>query len=222
VAQPRPKAEAGERKVTKQEVDADIDREAREKQARLQNMQRLKPILAEEDRRQAYQRRLRQIDEELKSAEEERPRFRAELQRLLAAQGDRAAPAIRALCERSGVNVLPEIEQASNRLVQNHGKRMRRTELINLYRDSGLREARILYDLADAESKDIGSRNGPRNEDDALIHASRQLLALPPGPPRAHQNPLAVMPKPAPTSVTPSWAAQVRARAGQIRGRKAP
>lgn len=115
---------------------------------------------------------------------EARADFIKELRAILKAQGDRSASAISDLCKRSGRDLNPEMKSSLSRIAT-----LSRTTVISLdgkvmmYRVAGLPEASILDELAKSEATSIGSRNGPRNNQDALVRAARRLITLPVRPP---------------------------------------
>lgn len=102
--------------------------------------------------------------------------FRRELRNLMARLGPEAGPAILVLCKREGQAVTP----ATRAALEEAAARLDRVGRVKLSRTRGLSEAVILQDLLAEEGRRIGSRNGPRNQNDAILNAAKFLLSVPP------------------------------------------
>ena len=87
-----------------------------------------------------------------------------------------AAPDIKALRDRFGVDSIPEIIVPANRDLTGVAARLTMSERIRRMRQWGLPEAMILDDVFEQERQEIRSRGGPRTEDEALVFAARILL----------------------------------------------
>jgi hypothetical protein len=162
---------------------ADIRREAGRKKAEQARLEALKlrapQIVRRELQQQAAERFFRARD----AADADRAAFRAELLTVLQAQGDRAAPRIRAQCDRYGRDVLPEVRDRAS-LALKKIPRADRVAQIEVSRRYGLPEALILEMLAQQEARNIVARNGPRDRDEALVRSARLLVAVPPTRPQ--------------------------------------
>lgn len=130
----------------------------------------------------AAQARDRQRGLEVQVEAGRRETFRGELRAVLQRFGGSSAPQVRELVRRNMIDPSPDVEQA---IAQDLSRRGRGYELdralrINLLRSYGLSEAAILSDLAVLELRGRASRSGARGEDQALVRAAWQLLAVRP------------------------------------------
>jgi hypothetical protein len=190
-AAPQP---AEPKQVTAAEVWDDIRRQSEQKKAEFNRLQGMKQGLLEEDRREAEQRSIERIRQAAFQADAERARYRADLQRVLTRWGDDAAPEIKRLTERYMYDTQPEIEDGARDLLNRVSGKYRRQDRLNILRMAGMPEPRVLDYLTRLELKNLYGRNGPRNDDDALIRAARTLLASPLPPPRPAPKPPATVP----------------------------
>jgi hypothetical protein len=184
------------RRITKEEYDAVIQDVARQKKKEEQHNVMMRGEWDKLARRQAQQKRDERIAEAIRANDEDRPKFRAELQQILESKGNMAGNDIRKLCDRYGLGTLPEIEEFMKRSVNGRGEKLRRADRIRLLRYCGLPESMVLGDLANSEVLNIGARGGPRNQAETWVRAARQLLKLPLIVSRDKPNPFAAPPPP--------------------------
>ena len=170
----------------------------------------MKPIWLEQDRREAEARLKMQLNEAMRQADEDRPKFQAELKRILLLQkpANKAGPEIMQLCERYGRDTMIEIEEVVRKALNGPAapaSSRPRNERVNHLRILGLPESRILDYLANIQAKNISTRNGPRDHDEALVRAAKQLLTipLPPPPQEQPQQPAPARPQPS-TAIAPT------------------
>ncbi|HEV3121278.1 MAG TPA: hypothetical protein VGY53_05225, partial [Isosphaeraceae bacterium] len=171
-------------KVTAEDVWNDILREADRAKAERAKLDGMKPIWLEEDRREAERRQNDLVTQAINKAEADRPRFRADLQRVLARFGDRSAPEIDRLMDRYDMEPPKAIEEYARNLVKQMAGRTSRQQHVDLLRMAGLPETRVLDYLCQWEKRNLHARNGPRNEDEVLVRAARLLISVPVPPPR--------------------------------------
>jgi hypothetical protein len=126
---------------------------------------------------------------------EERPKFHEELKRLIREQGRAAGPDIKATRDRFGVDTLPEIMMPAARDLLDVGPRLGTGQKIRRMRQWGLPETMIIDDLYEKQLRNIGARDGARDEDEAWVFAAWTLLYYPPGVPRANPQPAAAPPR---------------------------
>jgi hypothetical protein len=168
--------------ASREEILRDIQREADEKGARRDEIERIKP-----------QAGAMLFSELLAKVQEERMPFRNELRQLLAQWGDSAGRAIDELCDNYGREPLPEVRRAYSRARRTSSTRMSRQATVDLLRSIGLPEPAILDYLAHDLHKHINTRGGPRDEDEVRVRAARLLLSLPlPTSRRPSAEPVAV------------------------------
>ena len=115
----------------------------------------------------------------IKAIEEDRAGFRDELRQLLSTLGEGAGPRIWELAESRYAEPPPGSEQAIAKELRRHGLKLSRSGRIALFRSHGLPEPIILSELVRDQLKAIAARNGPRDRNEAIIRAARQLLAAP-------------------------------------------
>lgn len=109
--------------------------------------------------------------------EDERTEFRRALHQIVKAGDPEAGRQIDQLCNQFGRNYGDELRQrVTAALIRTRGKRLARDDEIGLLRAHGVPEPGILDFLANGLKNSIGSRNGPRNPDEVLVWAARQLL----------------------------------------------
>jgi hypothetical protein len=207
---------------TKEQVWGDIERQAAQQKEDRQRLEKMKPIWLEQDRLEAQRRLQMQIAEALKQADEDRPRFLAELKRLLDQRGNRSYTEIEDLCLRYGRDTMAQIDEKVHQVLASTAARLGRNQRVNLLRYYGLPETRILDYLYNAESKNITKRNGPRNQEEALMRAARQLLAVPlPPPPQAQPRaPAQQYPKPSASAGAPAPISKAASQSGSAQVRR--
>jgi hypothetical protein len=169
----RPRALAA---LTK-EVLAAIGTEAKRVRAERARLDEIKAREPEEDRRRARMLRAQKLERARREADASRGPFLEDLVQILERSHGRAATGIQLLIEDN----LVEIDQAvsdrlATALTRNAG-RLDRNKRIALFRSHGIPESLILEYLWKQQIKMIPARNGPRDEADALVRASQQLLA---------------------------------------------
>ncbi|MEO6810993.1 MAG: hypothetical protein ABI353_17925 [Isosphaeraceae bacterium] len=156
----------------------DIQRESRRKQAEIDKLNQLKreaPVRARlEERRRDFER-LRQARTQV---EADRLEFQGELRTLLKQFGSRSAPFIQKLSDRYGRSTQPEFTTAAAKAMSELAV-SDRLGRIRVGRLAGLPEPSILDILIQYEIRQMASRNGPRNINDALIRAAKVSLAVP-------------------------------------------
>jgi len=191
---PQPKAEP--HKITKEEVEADIRREAAQKAAELRKFQQAKPP-----------RRIDQIEASRRVAQQNRGPFHSDLRKILKLAGKAAGPQIESLCDQYGRTALPEIRDAvGTTLLRTHG-RLGRQSKIEMMRRLGLPEPNILEFLANDVHSTMHTPSGPRDPDEVWVFAARILLAFPVNPPRtaaSRSKNVSEASKPAHRAVAPS------------------
>ncbi|MBX6315069.1 MAG: hypothetical protein IRY99_19465, partial [Isosphaeraceae bacterium] len=171
-------AEAEPARPDTRQIWEDIQREALRREDERKDLEDLKRTQPLREARQLRAHAAERIAKARREALAERIAFRKELTQILRRLGSRAAPKIRELGQRYTRSTIPEIE---DRVAKAYGKLPQNDYLgrIAAARHYGLPEIRILDDLARVQTLNIVARNGPRNEDDALIRAARMLLAIP-------------------------------------------
>jgi hypothetical protein len=124
---------------------------------------------------------IEQQDEEARRQEREqqRGRFRAELQALLQGPDREAGRAIWDLALSAGVEPPADVQQAIARELNRKGPKLDRRGRIAVFRARGMTESEILARLVREQLRMIPSRKGPRDANDAIVRAARQLLASP-------------------------------------------
>lgn len=171
--------------ATKEEVWDAIDREARAKHAEIQAAADRQQQGVKVDREEARLKAVEQGRVLRELIELERQAFRAKLQQLVASQGDRAGPAIRALADQVHREIPPEIHQAVDRELKRWAGKLNRRAELEMMRSLGLPENELLADLVLVERKNRVARSGPRSENEVWLRAARWLLAYPPSNRRA-------------------------------------
>jgi len=157
---PRPSAE---------EVDREIQREAAEREAEMEEMKRLKPEA----------RRLQELEAPVR-AHDQRIAFRKELYQILKAGGNDAGPRIDALCDQYGREVPTDQRTAVTKRLRHASDRSTRQDRVALLRAYDVPEPAILDDLARYWDKRIrNARGGVRDHEEVRVKAAWQLLSFP-------------------------------------------
>ncbi|WZO99666.1 hypothetical protein EP7_001277 [Isosphaeraceae bacterium EP7] len=179
VAEVKPAAEPP--KLTRDQVLKDIQRESTERKAEIRAIEAIKPKLAERDKQQSLERRKVEVAEARKRADAQRPRFRAELRRVLAGRGDALGTQVSELRERSLLPVQPEIEDAVAKAFKGSARKTKftRNGRIEFMRSKGMSEPDILGILAYDEGMKISQRGSARDLREVWVRAAKQLLAVP-------------------------------------------
>jgi hypothetical protein len=147
----------------------------------------LESLKAEAAEKKAEIRQLRDVKEHARDAmaalamertEQERVVFRRELSDLLKAGGKTAATQIDELCDKYGRNYSSELREKLRDVLKRTNGRMDRNAKVRLLRLYGVPEAGILDFLANDLHRYINSRNGPRDPNDVLVSAAKQLLTI--------------------------------------------
>lgn len=156
----------------------DIQREARRKQAEIAEMNELKREVPERMRREERRQDLERLRQARSRVEADRREFQAELRTILKQFGNRSAPFIQKLSDRYGRSTQPEFTDAATKAMSElaAGDRLGRVRAGRL---AGLPEPAIIDMLIQYEIRQMASRNGPRNINDALIRAAKVSLAIP-------------------------------------------
>jgi hypothetical protein len=161
----------------------DIQREARRKQAAINEMNELKQEAPERLRQEERRRDFERLRQARTQVEADRLEFQAELRTILKQFGNRSAPLIQKLSDRYGRSTQPEIADAAAKALSELSVNDR-VGRVRAGRRAGLPEPSILDLLIKYEILQMASRNGPRNINDALIRAAKVSLAIPlPAPP---------------------------------------
>ncbi len=175
-----------EPEVIAEQIEQEFQREAQQKAAERQELEAVK-----------LEAKIREIQEAVDRAEEQRVPFRNDLRVILKSEpSDRASLLIEDLCVRYGRDTVPQISQTVGRMRQRMSGRYGHQEMMELMRNYGLPEPLILDYLAqDIRKKSMHARGGPRNEREVLVRAARLLLkysvaqARSDSPPRAGAGP---------------------------------
>ncbi|MBV8677067.1 MAG: hypothetical protein JO355_07850 [Planctomycetaceae bacterium] len=192
---PEPEPPRAEPEPTKEEILAQIRREAAQKEADRRELEARKP-----------EGRWLELVEVIKKTNAERATFHQELRQTLKDQGNRAGPAIEDLCNQYGRNTLPEIQGAVKRMLKRSAAGLTLPAKVEMMRYLGLPEPMILDYIAWGLHPALNARGGPRDENGVRVRAARALLAMPlasaPGTPsmawvfRPGSQPVAAGPKP--------------------------
>jgi hypothetical protein len=170
---------------SREEVMEDARREADRIEAERQRLEEIKPQLQTWGLIEAYRK-----------AQRQRAEFHDDLRQLLTVRGEAAGRDILSLCENYGRTTRPEIERAVNRALRTSHARLGRRSKVEMMRDFGWPEPRILDYLVDELDWMVNSRNGPRDANALRVRAARLLLTMPVKPPSR--------PSSGPASATPS------------------
>lgn len=170
---------------TQQALAAIRDEAEKAQQARTE-MARLRAALpAIEARQQAEARRI---------AEAQRSEFHRQLQTLVRSKDAGTARDIWALVVRADIPPDPAVEQAIRNDLEKRGPGLDRAKRISLFRRHGLPEPLILAELIREQRLLMPSRKGPRTVEEAILRATRQLLAEPPRSAESARTAAAAMP----------------------------
>jgi hypothetical protein len=157
-------------KMSKADVEADIEREAAEKRAER------RPIAPEDPKS-----RLEELADAITRAHQQRVVFHAELDRLVTSgpqQGTGAA--IERLCAQYGRNPPAAIRKFVTHEVATSTVRMTTRDRVEMMRRFGIPEPSILDFLCQqVERRTLNARGGPKTQDDVRVRAAKQLLAIP-------------------------------------------
>ena len=170
---PAPKAEPAQPKVTKEQVEADIKREAAKKEQELREMEKIKPP-----------RRIDQIEESRREAQQKRAPFHADLRKLIKLSGKAAGPQIEALCDQYGRSSPQEIRDAVTKTLKRTHGGLSRQARVEMMRRLGLPEPNILEYFANDVYTTMNTPSGPKDPDEVWVYAARLLLAYPVNTPR--------------------------------------
>ena len=172
-------AAAGGDEPSKDEILRDIQREADEKNAQREDLEKLKP------RAQAIL-----AAEALAKVHDDRLPFHNDLRQLLKERGNGAGPEIDQLCDQYGRDTPQEVRALYNRALRRAPARMSRQDMVAMMRSIGLPEPVILDYISHGLHKTLNTRGGPRDEDEVRVRAARFLLSIPlPGAPKAGAKP---------------------------------
>ncbi len=163
---------------SKQEIIADINREARKKATQIEQNEKLKESQTASEKKSAELVRVEKLRESIANAHSSRIKFAGELKLLLSRKNSRLADRIRGLVNRYGKSVDPDV-MALARKVHDDSRRMTTAQFVDELRDVGFPETLILDVLLDQEVTNIPARGGPRDEDEALVLAARRLIRIP-------------------------------------------
>jgi len=164
--------------VSREQALEEIRREAEQREAEIERLEGLQPIA-----------RKLQIAESSRRVQANRIPFHAALREALKVPEPKTAEAVASVCDTFGRSVPEEIRQRVNRLLKTSHATMSRNAKIDVMRSWGLPETIILDFLAHDLERMLGTRGGPRNEDEVLVWAARVLLTIPPKRQAATQKP---------------------------------
>lgn len=156
--------------VSRDDILRDIQREADEKTANFENLERLKP------RAQALL-----AVETVERINGQRIPFRNDLRQLLKERGVRAGKEIDSLCDQYGRDTPQEIKSSFYRALMRIPTRMSRPEKVEMMRMYGIPEPTILDTIARDLHKTMNTRGGPRDEEEVRVRAAWFLLNIPVG-----------------------------------------
>jgi hypothetical protein len=159
-------------KLTKEQIQKEIDDEAQRKKAEQANLGR-----------EVEQAKAREFFETIKKAADDRVPFHDELYRILLQLGNDAGPEIKNLCDRYGRTTHPRIETEVKKTLNRSGPGLNRDAKIRILRMQGLPEAMILDILANDLDKGIRGTRLARDRDGVRVQAARLLLRNKPPPP---------------------------------------
>lgn len=201
-AVPAPDREPEPPRLTKEQVEEQIQREAAEKEAEIERLEELKPRL-----------HAMEVLEVLRRTEANRVPFHDDLRRALRTLGHRAGPEIESLCDEYGRSTFPEIKYRVTRfLATTYGRHDIRSK-IAMMRACGLPEPVILdYVARTVDRRVLGTRGGPRDQYGVWVHAARVLVGVPPRPARdlpmavVHPQPVSNLSRSRPSPLVPGEA----------------
>ena len=152
--------------------------ESQKQQDAADSLEAAKDDMLERMRDQAEAHRLDEARRVRLERDRERSEFRNDLWRALQGQNGRPGPAIRDLCDRQGVAMGASWRKGipPGGMVSTVAGRRDRIEQL---RQEGQSEAAILDDLICREDRNRVARTGPKTQEEVVIRAARQLLAVP-------------------------------------------
>lgn len=154
---------------SKDDILQDIEREAREK-----------AVIKDDMEDQKQHARVEIFEEALARVHADRTAFREDVRKALDGLGNEAAPEIERLCLKHGREPLPEVVRAYHGLLRMAPPRRTLTVEIELMRMAGYPEPLILDKITENLVKTtMGTREGPRDRNEARVLAARKLLRLP-------------------------------------------
>jgi hypothetical protein len=170
-------AAEAEPRLSKEQILLGIQAEAQQKKAEQQNLER-----------EVALSKAREMWETIRRTQAERLRFHDDLRRLLRELDDGAGAEIKALCERYGREVHPDIQKAVTLALNRSAASTSRKVKIALMRVNGVPETLILDYLANELDATRNSRGGPRDRNEVRVRAARLLLKYPPPAPAAEKS----------------------------------
>ena len=162
-----PKVEVPRSEPTKDDILNEIRREAAEKEAERQRLDDLKP-----------QAKALVLAESIERAQSDRQPFHDSLKQMIQTNDPELYLMVDNLCNRYGRSLNDELKARYFKAQRLFPKRMTKQAEVLAMRKLGLPEPMILDFLVNKSLKTINSRSGPANAREAVIAASKQLLAI--------------------------------------------
>lgn len=177
--------------VRTEEIWEDIRRESVRKQEEARVLEGEKAVQLELDLRQSEARKAAADQRQSIELDNRRVRFRDELRKALNDTKGRPGATIRDLCARQGVTIGSNWarEPKSPKVLTTAARK----ERVERMREGGASEAMIVNDLIRYEEANRMARAGAKTQEEAVIRAVRQLLAVPLSPPRTRPSRVPLM-----------------------------
>lgn len=121
-------------------------------------------------------------NESMARTQADRIPFRNDLRTALKISGPQAGVEIERLCNQYGRQITPALEKAY--LTAMRAPRLNQEDKVRIMRALGMPEPVILDTICHSVHKQIGTRGGPRNEDEVFVRAAGLLLRYPVYPSR--------------------------------------
>ena len=152
---------------TRDQLLGDIEAEAAEKKAELQQLRDMKDQAGDAITAEARAR-----------TEDDRVLFRRELAEAIKIGGKKASLEIDELCNKYGRNYDPALRARVSAVLARSAGKLQRDAKVRLLRRFGVPEPGILDFLANDIHRLINTRNGPRDTHEVRINAARTLLSI--------------------------------------------
>ncbi len=153
----------------KEDILGDIERESKDKKAMQQN------LLGQKQRAD-----VEIFEDSLARVQADRAAFREDVDKAIKNLGNDAGAEIDRLCQQYGREPLPRAMVAYHSIQRMRPPRMTLAMDLDMMRTAGLPEAMVLDKLAERiKGTTMKRREGPRDPNEALVRAAKQLLAMP-------------------------------------------